>query len=69
MVKQKDNSYKPNSNTYVANFQQKAANADIETKKPNNILIRYFINGIPTSLMRRVYSMDTVPTDREAWYD
>ena len=68
MVKQRDDSYKPDLNTYITNFQQKAAIASLEAKKHDNILIGYFINGIPTPLMRRIYSMDTIPTDIDAWY-
>ena len=34
----------------------------------HNILISYFSAGIPPPLMKRIMSMDTVPTNVEEWY-
>ena len=34
----------------------------------HNILISYFSTGIPPPLMKRIMSMDTVPTNVEEWY-
>ena len=33
-----------------------------------NVLIGYFSAGIPPPLMRRIMSMDTVPSTIDGWY-
>ena len=50
---------------YISKFKNKAALSGITDK---NVLINFFSRGIPTQLMRRIYSMDIVPTTMEKWY-
>ena len=50
---------------YISKFKNNAALSGITNQ---NVLINFFSRGIPTQLMRRIYSMDTVPTTMEKWY-
>ena len=50
---------------YISKFKNNAALSGITDQ---NVLINFFSRGIPTQLMRRIYSMDNVPTTMEKWY-
>ena len=50
---------------YISKFKNNAALSGITDE---NVLINFFSRGIPTQFMRRVYSMDIVPTTMEKWY-
>ena len=50
---------------YILKFKNNAALSGITDQ---NVLINFFSRGIPTQLMRRIYSMDIVPTTMEKWY-
>ena len=50
---------------YISKFKNNAALSGITDQ---NILINFFSRGIPTQLMRRIYSMDIIPTTMEKWY-
>ena len=50
---------------YILKFKNNTALSGITDK---NVLINFFSRGIPTQLMRRIYSMDIVPTTMEKWY-
>ena len=50
---------------YISKFKNNAALSGITDQ---NVLINFFSRGIPTQLMRRIYSMDIVPTTMEKWY-
>ena len=50
---------------YISKFKN---NATLSGITDQNVLINFFSRGIPTQLMRRIYSMDTVPTTMEKWY-
>ena len=50
---------------YISKFKNNAALSGITDE---NVLINFFSRGIPTQLMRRIYSMDIVPTTMEKWY-
>ena len=50
---------------YISKFKNDAALSGITDQ---NVLINFFSRGIPTQLMRRIYSMDIVPTTMEKWY-
>ena len=50
---------------YISKFKNNAALSGITDQ---NILINFFSRGIPTQLMRKIYSMDIVPTTMEKWY-
>ena len=65
MVPKKDRTYSPPLNQYISEFQNHVARANI---KDPNVLIGYFSAGIPPTLMRRIMSMDTVPTTIQEWY-
>ena len=52
-------------NDYISQFQN---NAEISGISNKDMLINFFSRGIPTFLMRRVNSMDTVPDTIEKWY-
>ena len=43
-------------------------NATLSKIKNEDALINFFPQGIPTQIMKRIYSMDTVPTTVEKWY-
>jgi len=51
---------------YISLFQN---NTEISGITNDNALINFFSRGIPTSLMKRIYSMDNVPTTIREWYD
>ena len=50
---------------YILKFKNNAALSGITDQ---NVLINFFSRGIPTQLMRRIYSMDNIPTTMEKWY-
>ena len=50
---------------YILKFKNNAALSGITDQ---NVLINFFSRGIPTQLMRRIYSMNIVPTTMEKWY-
>lgn len=50
---------------YISQFRNYASLSEITN---DDALINFFNQGIPTSLMKRIYSMDTVPTTIEEWY-
>ena len=50
---------------YISQFKNNAALSEINNK---DVLIDFFLRGIPPSLMRRIYGMDTVPTTIDKWY-
>ena len=50
---------------YISQFKNNTALSEINN---DDTLINFFSQGIPTSLMRRIYSMDTVPTTIQGWY-
>ena len=50
---------------YISKFKNNAALSGITDQ---NVLINFFSRGIPTQIMRRIYSMDIVPTTMEKWY-
>ena len=61
----KNNSYSPSLMEYISTFKNHIALANISDA---NVLIRYFSAGIPPPLMRRIMSMDTVPSTIDEWY-
>ena len=66
MVKNtKNNSHSPSLMEYISTFKNHVALANISDA---NVLIGYFSAGIPPPLMRRIMSMDTVPSTIEEWY-
>ena len=50
---------------YISQFKNNAALSKINNE---DVLINFFSRGIPPSLMRRIYGMDTVPTTIDKWY-
>ena len=50
---------------YISQFKNNAALSEINN---DDALINFFSQGIPASLMRRIYSMDTIPTTMQEWY-
>ena len=50
---------------YISKFKN---NTTLSGITDQNILINFFSRGIPTQLMRRIYSMDNIPTTMEKWY-
>ena len=61
----KNNSYSPSLTEYISTFKNHIALANISNP---NVLIGYFSAGIPPPLMRRIMSMDTVPSTIDEWY-
>ena len=50
---------------YISQFKNNAALSEINNE---DVLINFFSRGIPPSLMKRIYGMDTVPTTIDKWY-
>ena len=50
---------------YISQFKNNAALSKINNE---DVLINFFSRGIPPTLMRRIYGMDTVPTTIDKWY-
>ena len=50
---------------YISQFKNNAALSKINNE---DVLINFFSRGIPPSLMKRIYGMDTVPTTIDKWY-
>ena len=50
---------------YISQFKNNAALSKINNK---DVLINFFSRGIPPSLMKRIYRMDTVPNTIDKWY-
>ena len=50
---------------YISQFKNNAALSEINNE---DVLINFFLRGIPPSLMRRIYGMDMVPTTIDKWY-
>ena len=65
MTRKRDGTYFPSLTNYISTFQNNVALATITD---HNVLIGYFSAGIPPSLMKRIMSMDTVPSKVEDWY-
>ena len=65
MEKKKNNSYSPSLTEYISTFKNHVTLANISDP---NVLIGYFSAGIPPPLMRRIMSMDTVPSTIDEWY-
>ena len=65
MTRKQDSSYNPPLTKYISTFQNNIALATITD---HNVLIGYFSAGISPPLMKRIMTMDTVPTKVEEWY-
>ena len=50
---------------YISQFKNNAALSKINNE---DVLINFFSRGMPPSLMKRIYGMDTVPTTIDKWY-
>ena len=50
---------------YISQFKNNAALSEINNE---DVLINFFLRGIPPPLMKRIYGMDTVPTTIDKWY-
>lgn len=50
---------------FISKFKNNAALSEI---KNEDTLINFFLRGIPTQIMKRMYSMDTIPTTVQKWY-
>ena len=50
---------------YISQFKNQVAISEITHE---DTLINFFLRGIPSALMKRIYGMDTVPTKIEDWY-
>ena len=50
---------------YISKFKN---NATLSGITDQNVLINFFSRRIPNQLMKRIYSMDTVPSTVEKWY-
>ena len=50
---------------YISQFKNQVTISEITHE---DTLINFFSRGIPSSLMKRIYGMDTVPTKIEDWY-
>ena len=50
---------------YISKFKNNTALSEINNE---DVLINFFSRGIPPSLMKKIYGMDTVPTTIDKWY-
>ena len=65
MISKNNGTFEPPLTTYIAAFQNHVAQSRITD---HNVLIGFFSAGIPSRLMKSIYSMETVPTTIEDWY-
>ena len=65
MTKRRDGTYSLSLTNYISTFHNNVALATITD---HNILIGYFSTSIPPFLMKRIMSMDTVPSKVDEWY-
>ena len=65
MISKNNRTFEPPLTTYIAGFQNHVAQSGITD---HNFLIRLFSPGIPSGLMKSIYSMETVPTTIDDWY-
>ena len=65
MISKNNGTFEPPLTTYIATFQNHVAQSRITD---HNVLIRFFLAGIPSGLMKSIYSMETVPTTIDDWY-
>ena len=50
---------------YISQFRN---NATLSRINNEDVLINFFLRGIPPALMKKIYGMDTVPTTIKTWY-
>ena len=65
MTSKNNGTFEPPLTMYIATFQNHIAQSRITD---HNVLIRFFSAGIPSRLMKSIYSMETVPTTIDDWY-
>ena len=65
MTSKNNGTFEPPLTTYIAGFQNHVAQSKITD---HNNLIGFFSAGIPSGLMKSIYSMETVPTAIDNWY-
>jgi hypothetical protein len=65
MTSKSNGTFEPSLPTYISGFQNHVAQSKITD---HNVLIGFFSAGIPSDLMRQIYSMETVPTTIDEWY-
>ena len=61
----KNGKYSPSLESYISTFQSNTTHAGITD---HNVLISFFATRIPTLLMKRIMSLDTVPDKINEWY-
>ena len=61
----KNGKYSPSLESYILTFQSNTTHAGITD---HNVLISFFTAGIPTPLMKRIMSLDTVSDKIDEWY-
>ena len=65
MTSRSNGTFEPPLTMYIAGFQNHVAQSGITD---HNVLIGFFSAGIPSGLMKSIYSMETVPTTIDDWY-
>ena len=65
MISRNNGTFEPPLTTYIAGFQNHVTQSGITD---HNVLIGFFSAGIPSGLMKSIYSMETVPTTIDDWY-
>ena len=65
MTSKNNGTFEPPLTMYIAGFQNYIAQSGITD---HNFLIGFFLAGIPSRLMKSIYSMETVPTTINDWY-
>ena len=65
MVSKNNGTFEPPLTMYIATFQNHIAQSRITD---HNVLIGFFSAGIPSRLMKSIYSMEMVPTTIDNWH-
>ena len=65
MISKNNVTFEPALTMYIAGFQNHVAQSGITD---HNVLVRFFSAGIPSGLMKSIYSMETAPTTIDDWY-
>ena len=65
MTSKNNGTFEPPLTMYIAGFQNHVTQSGITD---HNVLIGFFSAGIPSGLMKSIYSMETVPITIDNWY-
>lgn len=65
MTSKSNGTFEPSLPIYISGFQNHITQSKITD---HNVLISFFSTGIPSGLMKQIYSMETIPITINDWY-